>query len=1031
MNLKKLFVTQWGMGVTLLFIVMLLSGLPLNAQDVVTVTGTVRDTEGEAVIGASVMVVQQPNIGATTNLDGEFTLSKVSKNATIRISFVGMKTAEIRLAGKTHLNVTLETDNELLDEIVVVGYGTQKKVNLTGAVNTIKNEELTNKATTSLTNALQGVLPGVTIISRPGNVGGDMGTINIRGRGNLGSSSPLFVIDGIISTEDNFQRLYSGDVESISILKDAAASAIYGSRAAFGVILVTTKKGKEGKTSFTYNGYLGWQTPTVLPKKLGSVDFAKLTDEAYTNAGKDPIYKNVMGEIESGKNPDLYPNNDWYSLLYKSSAPVQEHNLSISGGGQTRYFVSGTWFNQASLIPGTMLDRFSVRANTEREFSDMFTLGTNISYSRDQQERKGDFSITDLDRMTPLTVARHSDGSWGTVTGGEEATTLAENNPLRKLEEYGWMKKNSSRLNLTVNAIYKPIEVLTFNGSISYRAFDSNESKFENQVAPLIGFINKKPMGGTEHAPSKLTNEWYKSQTLISQLFATYAQSFGAHDISVLAGTQYEDFRRDFLKGERKQFASNSISELGAGSSSAENKDNDGNIRESAFLSYFGRVNYAYDSKYLFEANVRFDQSSRFPKNKRIGIFPSFSAAWRITGEDFMKDVTWLNNLKLRASWGKLGNVSNVGYYDYFDALALGGAYTMDGVMQDGAWPAGLPNPNLTWETVTMTNLGLDLAVLNNKFDVQLDLFNKVTSGILLKMPTPYELGLSTASKDKELISTNAGVVSNKGIELIANYREKIGDFNFVLTGNVSKIWNRVEDLNGLDDQISGVWIYRVGEPIGSFYGYKAEGLFKDKNDVENHIKQDSKTAPGDIKYADVNGDKKFSADDRTILGNDVPYFTYGLNFSSNYKGIDLSIQGQGVADVMVYLSGETSQAFFNGASAKEYHLGRWTADNPNPNAIYPRLLPSADNKHNTRTSSFWLYNADYFRIKNIVLGYTLPNAWTSKIGIERARIYATASNLFTIRGDKRMKDFDPEMASARGTYPNLKVMSLGFNINF
>lgn len=1004
----------------------------VSAQNI-TVRGTVTDANNEPVIGATI-VVKGTAKGTATDVEGAFVLTDVASDAVLTVTYVGMRQQDVAVSGRTVIDIVMKDDTELLEEVVVVGYGTQKKVNLTGTVNTISSNEIVGKPVTSLANAIQGTTPGVTVISRPGDLGNDMGSINVRGRGNLGSSTPLYIVDGVPVSQGDFMRIHTGDIESISILKDAAASAIYGSRAAFGVFLVTTKKGKEGKASVSYNGYYGWQTPTVLPKKLNSNDYAMLINEANVNAGKDPVYnEEALKLIREGKSPDLYPNNDWYSMVYRDNAPMQEHNISVMGGGQTRYFVSGTFYEQNSLIPDRKLNRYSFRANTDRDFTDRFRLGTNISYVKDDWSRQGDFSITDLDRMTPLTVGRHTDGTWGTVTGGIQSGVLAENNPLRKMAEYGRASSETSRLNANINATLKPIQGLSVDGVLSYSKVDYASSVFENRVPKLIGFIDKKPMTGTEKNINKLSNKWNTSTTLMLQLFATYAKTFGLNDISLMAGTQYEAYQYRELSGSRKDFPSNALDVLNAGSGKAENLGNGGDLREKAFLSQFGRLNYAYAGKYLFEANVRFDRSSQFPSHNRLGIFPSFSGAWRMSEEAFLKDVNWLTNLKLRASWGKLGNVSNVGYYDYMDVLAIGSAYIMDGSRQDGVWPFKQPNPNLSWEKVTMTNIGVDAAFFNNRFDIQVDAFNKVTSDILLRMPQPFELGLKTdddVNKD-ERTSTNAGVVTNKGIEFSANYRDQIGDFKYQISGNISKIWNKVTDLNGLDDQISDVWIHRVGEAIGSFYGYKAEGLFVDENDVKNHVKQDAATKPGDIKYADVNKDDKFDANDRTILGNDVPYFTYGVGFSASYKGFDLNLQGQGVNDVMVYLSGETSQAFFNGASGKEFHLGRWTKENPDPNAVYPRILPTASNKHNTRTSSFWLFDADYFRIKNLALGYTIPQSLSQRMGVDKMRLYLSATNLFTIRADKRMKDFDPEMASARGTYPNLKVISVGLNLTF
>ena len=1007
--------------------------LPLSAQ--VKVTGKVTDATNSPLPGANV-TVKGTTKGVSSDFDGNYEI-EAKQGDVLEFSFVGFQTQTKKVVGggkSLIINISLQEDAQELEDVVVVGYGTQKKANLTGTVNTVKAETIQGKATTSLTNALQGIAPGVTVISRPGDIGNDMGSINVRGRGNLGTAAPLYVVDGVPVSAGDFQRIYSGDIESISILKDAAASAIYGSRAAYGVFLVTTKKGKEGKANISYNAYYGFQSPTVLPKKLNAYNYATLINEANVNAGKDPIYNNAaLDRIIAQDSPDLYPDNDWYSLVFRKQVPIQEHNINISGGGKTRYFVSGTFYEQESVVKGRLLDRYSFRANTERDFTDKFTLGTNISYVRDDFKRDGNFSITDLDRMTPLTVARHTDGSWGTVTGGSQSTVLAENNPLRKAAEYGRNDYVTTRFNGSLNGVWKPLKGLSVTGQLSYRTVDKRETDFENKVEQLIGFISKQPMSGTagERTINKMTKTWEHTTNLISQVYANYDFMFNNHDFSVMAGTQYEDYRYEWLRASRKDFPNNTLNSINAGSAKAENLGNDGRIQERAFLSYFGRLKYNYAGKYLFEANVRADQSSQFPKENRLGVFPSFSAAYRISQESFMQNIDWLSDLKLRASWGKLGNVDNVGFYDYYDALGVGSAYIIDGVRADGAWPSIQVNKNLTWETVTMTNLGFDASFFNNSLNIQVDVFDKLTTDILLKMPQPYELGLVTNNRLDERAAKNAGKVSNKGIEAMVSYRGSVGDFKYGISGNVSKIWNKVINLNGQDNQISGNFIIKEGEAIGSFYGYQAQGLFRNAEEVANYIKQSTNTAAGDIRYVDVNNDGKLDANDRTILGNDVPYFTYGLGFDVSYKGFDLSVQGQGVKDVLVYLSGEASQAFFNGAGGKDYHLGRWTPQNPDPNANYPRLLITSANNHNSITSSFWLYDADYFRIKSIILGYTMPQDVSQLMGCEKVRFYLSGTNLFTFRADKRMKDFDPEAPSQRGTYPTMKNITFGVNVSF
>lgn len=990
-----------------------------------TISGIVTDQETGVPIPGVNVAVQNTTRGVVSDFDGNYVI-EVGAGETLVFSYIGYKEEQVMVASEAVINVQLTVSASELDEVVVVGYGTQKKENLTGAVNQIKTDEIEGKSTTSLTNALQGVSPGLTVISRPGNVGDDMGAINVRGRGNLGSSSPLFVVDGIPVSASDFQRINPSDVESISVLKDAAASAIYGSRAAYGVLLVTTKKGKEGKAAVSYNSYYGIQTPTYLPNKLGSVDYANLINEANMNAGKSAVYSpEELAIIKNGSQQDLYPNNDWYDLVYRDIAPMTEHNISVSGGGDTRYFVSGTFFDQSSLIPGTELDRYSFRANTERDFGDRFTVGTNVSFVREDFERAGAFSVTDLNRMTPLTVAKHSDGSWGSVTGGRVSSVLAENNPLRRMAEYGWQTKQRETFIGSINATYKINDDLSIRGIGSYKSYNHQDNVFNNEVDPITDFITKEPINSTRITPNNMKVRWDRSNTLMLQAFATYEKDFGKHYVKAMAGVQYEDSDYEFLSASRKAFPSNQLGSINGGSNSAENLGNEGLLEEEAFMSEFGRINYSYGGRYLLEANIRHDMSSRFNSENRSGVFPSFSAAWRISQESFMEPVNWLSNLKLRASWGQLGNVNNVGYYDYYDALGTGTATVMGDSRVDGVWPNKQANPGLTWETVEMMNFGLDAGFFRNALNIQLDVFDKQTKDILLDIPQPLELGAGDG------IPSNAGKVSNKGIEFMLSYRGEVQDFKYAFSGNFSKIWNEIEDLHGMDDQINSYWINRVGESIGSYYMYEADGLFTSQSEVDAHAVQDAATSAGDIRYKDLNGDGVINGDDRTIVGNDVPYFTYGLNFNASYKGFDFNIQGQGVTDVLVYLDGESSLAFFNGAGAKDYHLGRWTQDNPDPGAIYPRLLPSGENQHNQRMSTFWLYNASYFRIKNIVFGYTLPNEVTQKFGVNKLRLYVSGSNLFTTRSDDRLDDFDPEVPSSRGSYPVMKVYSFGLNVNF
>lgn len=994
------------------------------------IKGKVVDEKGLPIPGANVYI-KGASTGVQTDIDGSFTIETSESTATLVVSYIGMEQQEV-IVGNRPITIVLKAAGQKLEEVVIVGYGKQKKVNLSGAVNTVSTKTLVNRPVTSLTNALQGTVPGVNILGRPGDVGNDMGSINIRGRGNLGASEALYVVDGVPVSGGDFSRINPNDVESISVLKDASASAIYGSRAAYGVILVTTKKGKEGKMAVNYNTYYAVQSAIVLPKWLGAYDYATLRNEAATNAGKPLVYTPAnLQAIQEQSDPDRFPDTDWYSKVLRASAPMSEHQVNISGGGDTRYFLSGSIFNQNSLLPGKDLKRYSFRSNVDSKVTDKFKIGTNISFTRDGFENeKGNISFVSLNRMVPLMVLRQSNGNWGSMNGGRIDGTLAKDNPIRTLEEGGRNDYNSNRFLGSVNATFSPIAGLDINGQFSYNYYNNFTSSFINEMAPIINFNTGNPISGTGVSPNSHTEGWVNTGSLLAQLTASYEKSIGNHFGKVLIGTSHEDMRNRSLTLTRKSFVTNGLNSINAGSSDPLNTTIDpekSGIAENAFQSVFGRFNYAYDNRYLFESSLRMDQSSKFAPGHRKGVFPSFSGAWRISQEDFMESVAWVSELKIRASWGKLGSVSNVGNYDFYDGLRTGVGAILDQGKQDGVFPGKLANPTLSWEKVDMTNVGLDLGLFNNKLSLQLDAFDRMTNGILLVNPSlPDEAGLD----DKLSPSVNLAKVQNKGIELSLTHNNHIGDFNFSVGGNFSRIWNKVVDLGGQGDQINGNWINRVGESIGSFYMWEAEGLFASSADVAAHATQSTATKAGDIKYKDQNADGVIDADDRVVMGADVPYITYGINITANYKNFDFSLLGQGVTDVKVYLDSEASQAFFNGAGVKEYVLDRWTIDNPNPNAAYPRLLSSADNTQNLKQSSFWLFNAAYFRIKSLSLGYNLPKNLTSKINVQGIRIYASSNNPFTIAADKRMKDFDPETSSARASYPQLKTYSFGLNVS-
>ncbi|WP_199138597.1 SusC/RagA family TonB-linked outer membrane protein [Pedobacter sp. ASV12] len=990
----------------------------------VKVSGTVKDKDGLPIPGASVQI-KGSLTGVSTDPNGKYFIS-VPTNSTLTFSFIGFITQDIAIGDKTEINVVLQGSTNDLNEVVVVGYGAQKKVSLAGSVATVNTKNIINRPVTSLTNALQGAVPGVAIKSAPGDVGSDLGSVNIRGRGNLGTSEPLYVVDGVIVSAGDFARINTNDVENISLLKDAAA-AIYGSRAAYGVILVTTKKGN-GAMRINYNAYYGTQSATYLPDFVGSYDYAILRNEAAANAGKTPVFsQTALTQIQNHANPDLYPDNDWYALTLRKTAPMMEHAINISGGDKIRYYLGGAYFDQNSLIPGKDLKRYSLRTNIDAQVSEKFKVGTNISYIRDGfNNDKGNIDFVSLSRQVPLLVNKQSNGNWGSVNGGLIDATLATGNTVRKLAEGGRSSYYTNRFIGNLTGTYTPIKGLDISGLFSYNFYNSLNSSFTSTMNPIPNYFTGVPIASTAVTTNQLDESWQNIGRLLAQATVTYEKTIDKHYFKILAGSSYENTNNRTIRTIRKNFVNNDLNAINGGSSDPLNTTASGGIDQRAFESYFGRLNYTYNNKYIFESTIRADASSQFAPGHRWGTYPSFLGAWRISQEDFMKDIKSITELKLRASWGKSGNVNNVGSYDFYDGLTTGTGSILDESKQDGVFPAKLYNPLLSWEKVNTTNIGVDLTLFNS-LSLQADVFDRLTKDILLQNPSiPDEAGLSSGQAP----SINLGKVRNRGFELSLNYNGKINDFSYTVGGNVSKIWNKIVDLGGVNETPpSGYYINRVGYGIGSFYMWKSDGLFASDAEVAQHAFQSTGTKAGDIKYVDQNGDGKIDGDDRVIVGNDVPYFIYGINLSANYKGFDFSLLGQGVNDVKVYLEAEASQAFFNSAGVKSYVLDRWTKENPNPNAAYPRVLISADNTQNLKQSDFWLFNADYFRIKSITLGYSLPKSITGKLKIGGLRVYASSNNPFTIRGDKRLKDFDPEAPSSRASYPSLKTYSFGINL--
>lgn len=1019
-----------------------------------TISGVITDVSGEPIIGASVIEKGVSSNGTITDVEGKFNLS-ISGNE-VQVSYIGYLPQVITMkSGVTSYNIVMKEDAKTLDEVVVVGYGTQKKVNLTGAVASINSDDIKDRVQPNVLSAVQGTVPGVTIISRPGQTP----SINFRGRGNLGTSEPLYVIDGAIADASFFSNLDPNSIESISFLKDAASSSIYGSRAAYGVVLVTTKQGKKDKMNVSYSGYVGMKMPTYISEALDSWDYATLLNEAKYNVtpskGKFQAYSaEEIGWFMDGSKPDLYPNSKWADMILDKKVATTQHSLNFSGGSdKIRYFVGLGYMFDDKFMPGQTSDRYNFNSSIASDVTQWLTLKAGVKYIRTSSDTEhgapwmGNFLL-----VPSIMVGQQSNGEWGSMAGGKQATqTFIQNNPLRALSKQNWSNNKVDNTIIDLGFDLKPVKGLTLSGQGVFKGYEYKNKSYSSLQDNVRAYDNGEignEIPGTGVYTNSMDMNWVSNNRMLYTATAKYDWSNSVHNISALVGTSYEHYQYERLYSKRKDFATDIFKDIESGATVTKDLPDGVGVTENKMLSYFGRINYSFMDRYLLEANIRTDASSRFHKDNRWGVFPSFSAGWRISEEAFMKNVRWISNLKVRASYGTLGNINNVGNYDYFESYNNGANYNFNDVPVKGILESRPANKILGWETVALTDFGLDIDLFNDKLSITADYYIKNTSDILLQYKVPAETGISNSP------SLNLAKVRNKGFELALTHRNKIGQVSYTVSGNIATNNNKIMDLAGSNniEQNGGDkirFILREGESIGSFYGYKTDGLYtQEEIDEKRYYKFGRAPMAGDIKYVSTRKDIKYicdlepgeseamasiNGDDRTIIGKDVPDFTYGLNFSVQWKNFELSLFGQGVSGTMAAFESEQVSAFMLNSNPRKFHLKRWNEDNPNPRAAYPRIYGGtvADN-YNQNFSDYQLFDADYFRIKTISLGYMVPTATVTSWGLSGLKFFLTAENLFTIRADKEMEDFDPESASGRGLGAlGTKSVAFGINVAF
>lgn len=1012
-------------------------------QQTVVIAGTVVDEAGEPVIGANISIGKNPEIIAVSDTNGFFSLKKIHGDETIKVAFLGYEPETVRLTkGKQTYRIVMKTDASQLDEVVVVGYATQKKADLTGAVSSISSRALSDRPLTNATNALAGLASGLTVTNSGGNTPGyESQSILVRGQGTLNNSAPLVVIDGM--TGIALSDINPQDIESISVLKDAASSAIYGSRAANGVILVTTRQGAERAPRITYSGNVSFET---VAKRLNLVtdyaDFMEIQNAGLIANGQAPRFS--QGKIDewrndAGRNPTVYPNTDWQDHIYRNPSVVQNHNLSVTGGSKrVRYNLTFGYINNPGMIYYTDYERYQLRSNLDVNIKQWLSVGANIfgyidknNPSSENAAAGGDviFGSGAFNTVPGMTLYDPATGLYGGIQNPEEEN-VSNFNPYRRQwfykPEYPTKTKRSV---VKLNARLTPVKGLTIQGSFAYNYWERN---IEHHLTDrdLYRFTLDGPVlirEGTVRTYIRRYN--YKNTYRSSEITAKYDFDISRLRTSVFAGMSQEYNKYDTDYYIKYDLVDPSLGAINAGMT---NGSITGNYNEWAMRSYFGRINLNWDDRYLIEANLRADGSSKFAPGKRWGYFPSVSAAWRISQEKFMAaSSSWLNQLKLRASYGSLGNNATTSYYMYQSLFATAN-YILNGNIAGGLAQTVLANPELTWEKTYMTNIGLDFAMFNSRFSGTIDIYNKNTKGILISLPAPLEHGTSTVPNQ------NAGEVNNKGFEFDLRWNDRIGKVSYNVGVNMGFVNNKVTRFQGDVSSINGVYKTQEGKPINQLYVITVDRIVRDQSDLDyvqslvdrnpDYFATYQRPELGDFLYRDANGDGKLDTNDRVEIGHgNVPRITYGANLGASWNNFDFSVLFQGVADYKVYYN---NQAFrfvtvMGQSLIKDITDNSWTPENPY-NSKYPLLRNNANGKNNIASDAF-VHNAAYFRCKNIQLGYTIPRDVTRKFFVENLKVYASIDNLFTITD---FPGLDPEVGANVG-YPSVRQYSIGLNISF
>jgi len=1015
-----------------------------NAFGQINVTGKVTDASGVTLPGVSVSV-KGSSTGTVTDNNGNYSLLKTPENATLVFSYIGMKTQEVPVAGKSLINIELSLESVVIEEFVVVGYGTQKKASLIGSVSSVKSAEILRAPTANISQALVGKLPGLITRQSSGQPGSDEVDMLVRGFGSLNNNSPMILVDGV---ERSFNNLDPAEIESITILKDAAASAVYGIRGANGVILVTTKRGFESKPVATYTTSYSLSQNTRMPKYLNGEEFIKWYNYADEINGRAHTYSDaVLNKVTNGDPEGIYGNTDWVNQMVKSSAPTMHHNLTLSGGNRdVKYFMSLGYLNQQGIITGVDYSRFNLRSNIDAKVTKDITISLNISGNLAKSQNPyisnfdGNGNTVSSNLMNQIVTA-HPYLNPQTADGRYLSTSLLNgNNPMAARDLSGFNNKDNTGLQSSLAVKYDAsfLDGLSFKFVGSYdRNYDHAKSFYTPytmwQVDPTSTSSALSEINAPYGTVAMLTEGYAQASRWTTQEFATYQNTFNKiHAVDVLLVAEQSGYNFTNLGAYGQNFDLTDLAEFGFAKENPTRPTGGSNVTHRT--GWVGRFNYTYNSRYLAEVSARVDASTNFPADNRYGFFPSASVGWRISEENFFAEAKrTVTNLKLRASYGVLGNDVTNGSYDYMSFVTMQGPVANIGNSNvNGLYTTAYPNKDLTWERSTTANGGFDIELWNGLLGAEFDYFYKVTTDILTTVGGVYPPSVGGYYPN----TVNSGKVDNRGFELVLTHRNNIGEFGYAIKGSVSWAHNRILSMDQPLD--TPEYLSMIGQSLGAKTGLISQGLFQSDYQALTSPVVNSAARAGDIIYKDINGDGKITYEqDVTIIGrSSIPELNYGFDFSSTWKNFDFSflVQGAAISDIalMGWYEGigwddtQYTRTFYNNGNTPQYLVeGAWSPTNTS--GEYPRL----DNQwrpNNNWASSMWIVNGAYVRLKNIQLGYTLPESITKRLGFD-AKFSVAATNVITVSAFKYLDPEAPDVSN--GYYPQQRTLSLGATITF